>query len=189
MPSSPAAATASTPVLLLETLLEKRPEDVPHECHAELAVLLGEPGIPEQCVVQIAFGREMGERHVKKIARLVSDARRARMSVDDYVADRSRSGGLPRDALVRRFRGEWQGAPSSERIRAGVASLRRTAALVPEQLRPPLLCAVAWLQWAQGRRAVAMSYLGEALRIESGNVLAGGLRAHIVSATPEWLDA
>jgi hypothetical protein len=176
-------------VLLVETVLEKPPEDVPPECHAELAILLAMPGIPEQCIVQIAFGRETGERHVQKIAHLLSDARQAGMSVDDYVAERSRSGDIPRDALVRRFRGEWRGSPSSERTRAGVALLRQTAARVPEHLRPPLLCAVAWLQWAQGRRAVAMSCLAEALRIEPENVLAAGLQAHISSTTPEWLEA
>lgn len=175
-------------VLLIETVLEKRPEDVPHECHAELAILLAMPGIPEQTIVQIAFGREMGERNVEKMARLLHDARREGMSVDDLVAERSRSGSLPRDGLVRRFQGEWRGSPSPERVSAGVASLRRTAALVPEHLRPPLLCALAWLQWAQARRAVAMSYLAEALRIEPGHLLAAGLAAHMASATPEWLE-
>jgi len=175
-------------VLLIETVLEKPPDDVPHECHAELAILLAMPGIPEQSIVQIAFGRETGERNVEKTARLLRDARRAGMSVDDYVAERSRSGDLPRDALVRRFHGAWTASPSFERVRAGGASLRRTAALVPEHLRPPLLCALAWLQWARARRAVATSYLAEALRIEPGNLLAAGLAAHIASATPEWLE-
>lgn len=87
-------------VLLIETVLEKRPEDVPHECHAELAILLAMPGIPEQSIVQIAFGRETGERNVEKMARLLHDARREGMSVDDLVAERSRSGSLPRGHLL-----------------------------------------------------------------------------------------
>jgi hypothetical protein len=52
-------------VLLIETVLDKRPEDVPHECHAELAILLAMPGIPEQSIVQTAFGRDAGERNVE----------------------------------------------------------------------------------------------------------------------------
>lgn len=175
-------------VLLVETVLEQRREDTPHECHAELAVLLTLPSIPEQAVLQIAFGREMGERHMRKIARLLRDARRAGMSADDYVAELSRSDGLPPDGLVRRFRGEWKSPPSFERAEAGIALLRHTAALVPDVLRPPLLCGVAWLQWALGRRAIAASNLAEALRIEPGNVLAAALQTHIMSVTPKWLS-
>jgi hypothetical protein len=44
------------------------------------------------------------------------------------------------------------------------------------------------LQWALGRRAIAASYLAEALRIEPGNVLAAALQTHIMSVTPKWLS-
>src|SRR5690606_41550599 len=82
-------------VLLIETVLEKRPEDVPHECHAELAILLAMPGIPQQSIVQIPFGRETGERNVEQMARLQHDPPRARVSVADLVAARRRFGSSP----------------------------------------------------------------------------------------------
>ena len=40
---------------------------------------------------------------------------------------------------------------------------------------PPLLCAIAWLQWARGKRAIAAGYLAEASRIEPEHILAFGL--------------
>ncbi len=39
------------------------------------------------------------------------------------------------------------------------ALLRRVASLAPPFLRLPLLCTIAWLHWAQGKRALAMAYL------------------------------
>lgn len=87
------------------------------------------------------------------------------------------------------FRGESRRRPDEKRIQQGIAFLRTTCALTPEAGRVPLLCAIAWLHWARGQRAVAMSYLAEARRVESTHVLAHGLSAFFTGGMPEWVDA
>lgn len=175
-------------VALVETLLEKAAEEVTAEMHAEIAFLALVPGVPEQIALQVAFGSGVGERNARKFARLITQARLVGRSVDEHVAELAASDAIPRDDLVRLFLGEERQPPSLDRIGPGIAIFRRTASLVPESLRPPLLCVIAWLQWAHGRRPVAMAYLAETSRIEPHNVLARGLRAHFLAAVPKWLE-
>ena len=58
---------------------------------------------------------------------------------------------------------------------------------VPEPVRPPLLCVLAWLHWARGQRALAMAYGNEASRIEPEHVLSHGLSGVISSKLPVWV--
>lgn len=175
-------------VPLVETLLELEPDELTAPMHAQLAMFGVLPSIPEAMVLQIAFGRKVGEQHTMKIARLMTRARRRGLSVDEYVAELSAAGAIPRDNLVRLFLGEARRSPSIDRIRRGIALLRTTASVVPEPFRPPLLCAIAWLLWSRGSRPVALAYLAEASRIEPGHVLAYGLSVLISSTMPAWHD-
>jgi hypothetical protein len=175
-------------VPLVEALLDGELRDISPALHARLAAMVMGPSVPEQLVLQIAFGREAGETHALKIVRLIAEAEERGLSVDDYIAELSAADAVPHDRIVRLFLGEAGPSPSAERIRRGIELLRRTASLVPYPLRPPLLCSIAWLQWARGRRAVAMAYVEEASRIEPDDVLAYGLSVHLPSRMPAWLD-
>lgn len=157
--------------------------------HAQLMVICGYPGGPEAIALQAAFGRAVGEEQSAKLARLTTQAARAGMTADEYVQHRQEPAVVPRDRLVQLFLGESSNPPSDERLRRAVAVLRRTAALAPETMRALLLSTIAWMLWARGKRAVALAYLAEALRLEPDCVLADGLRLHFRARTPVWLES
>lgn len=175
-------------VPLLESCLAHRDTELSVPLVAEFALMTMFPAIPETIAVQVAFGRGAGEEQVREMARLIARARNHGTTVDDYVAELAAADAVPRGKLVRLFHGETNRVPDRDRIRRGIAVLRVIAALVPEPARPPLLCAIAWLQWAQGKRAVAAAYLHEAIRIEPGHILARGLAALVASKMPRWAN-
>lgn len=174
-------------VPLLEACLEDAPDDVTPQLVAELALLTALPALPETIAVQIAFGRGAGDEQIREMARLFSRARHRGLTVDEYVAELVEADAVPRGKLVRLFHGETSRVPDPERMQRGIALLRRTASLVPPQLRPPLLCVIAWLHWARGKRAHAMAYLAEAQRIEPEHILAFGLNWLVTTKRPRWI--
>jgi hypothetical protein len=154
--------------------------------HAQLMVMFGFPTIPESLALQTAFGRRVGEQQHLKLVRLSDRAQRRGLSVDEYVDDLRRRNAVEHDHLVRKFLGKISHEPDESRLETAVSILRRTAALAPEELRPPVLCAIAWMLWARGRGVLALAHLAEALRIEPGHVLACGLMLHFSGTTPKW---
>lgn len=156
--------------------------------HAQLIMMCQFPSIPESMVVQIAFGRRAGEEQLRKIVRMIARAQHRRLTVDEYVADLSARDAVPHDGPVKLFLGESTRTPSAERIRHAVALLRTTAALAAEPMRPPILGALAWLLWAQGKRAVALHYLAEAGRIDPSQPIVYGLSVHFSDHLPAWLE-
>ncbi|WP_374977958.1 hypothetical protein ACEYYH_09640 [Microbacterium trichothecenolyticum] len=171
-------------VPLIEACLES--VDLAPALAAQLAFLSMFPSVPETIAMQVGFGRSIGEEQIRDIARLFSRAARRGVTVDDYVAELDVAGELPRGKLVRLFHGETRRIPDPDRMTRGVALLRSVLALVPDTARPPLLCAIAWLQWARGKRAVAMAYVAEAQRIDATHILAYGLSWLITTKTPRW---
>ncbi|MGO2746532.1 hypothetical protein [Microbacterium sp.] len=176
-------------VPIVESLFDDEVASIGIPFHVQLMMMCEYPSIPEALVVQVAFGRKAGEEHSRKIARLADRAQRRGLTIDEYVQHLHDTGTVPRDRLMRLFLGETRRPPSDERLRRAVEVLRRTAALSPEPLRGPVLSAIAWMQWARGRRAVSLAYLEEALRVEPRSILAGGLRMHFLQRTPAWLTA
>lgn len=186
--ASPHAEAFALAVPLLESLLDDDPDTVPGALLAQLIFMSQFPALPEAIALQVAFGRFVGEQNVRRLARLVTRARRRGLSVDEYVVRLGAADAVPSDTLTRLFRGEARRAPDATRIRCGIALLRRTASLAPPPSRSHLLCAIGWLHWARGQRAIAAAYLAEASRLEPGHILAYGLRAHITSSQgPAWL--
>ncbi|UNK70958.1 hypothetical protein [Microbacterium sp. H1-D42] len=149
-------------VPVIESLFDDGVKSISPAFHAQLIMMCQFPNIPEIMVVQIAFGREVGE---ETIGRGSAQARHARL-----------------------FNGESQRPPDEQRIRTAIPVLRRSAALAAEPLRPSLLCAVAWMLWALGNRPVAMAYLAEASRIESSHELTLDLQTHFSLAMPAWVE-
>lgn len=174
---------------LVETLVERDAQDPSPTLLAQLIFFTVLPAAPEALALQIAFGRKRGEQQARKIARLRTGARRYRITVDQYVRKLAAARKIPRDKLVRLFHGEGSKPPSVARVDRGISVLRTAAGAVPEAFRPPLLCALAWLQWACGRRAIAAAYLAEATRIDAENLLAYGLGVIFSTKVPEWVDA
>lgn len=175
-------------VPLIEALLDQAPTHMSVEMIAQLCAMAMYPAVPEAMVLQIAFGRKIGEQHSLKIARLLARARRRGVSADEYVAELAAQEAIPHDKLVRLLRGEARRAPSTNRVRKGITLLRRVASFLPCAFQPPLLCSLAWLHWSRGQRAIALAYLREATRIDPSNVLAGGLSATFSERLPAWLD-
>lgn len=174
-------------VPIVETLFDDTCRISP-EFHAQLIMMCQFPSVPESMVAQIAFGRRVGEEQVRKIARIIARARHRGVSVDEYVADLHAQDAVPHDRLVKMFLGESKRTPSADRITLATGLLRTTAALAAESQRPPVLCAIAWLLWAQGKRALAMNYLAEASRIDPDHPTAFGLSVHFSENLPAWLD-
>lgn len=174
-------------VPLLEALLPTDPDGIRAQDFAQLAYLAQFPGVAQPIALQLAFGPAAGEANRRKIMRVFDAARARGVAMDDYVTKMRADGAIPHDALVRLFLGEERRRPSTNRVRLGIALLRRTASMVPAEYRPPLLCAVAWLHWSRGQRAVAQIYLAEASRIEPSDILAYSLMEHFGSRMPSWL--
>jgi hypothetical protein len=174
-------------VPLLETCLEADADEPAPPLVAQLAFMAALPAVPESIALQVAFGRRVGEAQTREFGRLIARARQRGVSVDEYVANLVAADALPRGTLVRLFHGESRRTPDAARVKRGIAMLRGIASLVPPMLRPPLLCTIAWLHWAGGKRALAAAYLAEASRIDPENVLAYGLSWLISTKIPSWL--
>lgn len=184
--ASPHELAFEVSIPLLESYLREDPSDLGSRLLAQLTFMAQFPALPEQLALQTAFGRRVAEEHVSEVARLVSRAARRGLTVDEYVAHLAATDSVPATRTTRLFKGEARRAPNPTRIAKGIALLRYTAAAAPEPLRPPLLCAAAWLLWARGKRAHAIGYLAEALRIEPEHILAGGLAVLVADGLPLW---
>lgn len=176
-------------VPLVESLLRGEPDSVQPADVAELVVMSAFPSLAEAVALQIAFGREVGVEHRRRWLSLITEAKLNEMSVDEYVMTLTRHPDFTCDRVSRLFRGDEKQNPTGERLRRGIALLRRVIALAPTPYRAGLLCALAWLQWANGKRPIACAYLEEAASLEPGHVLVFGLIEHFSSRMPAWLDA
>lgn len=171
-------------VPIVESLFDDEVSEYGVRFHVQLMMMCAYPSIPEALALQTAFGRSVGEEQLTKIVRLSDRAHRRGMSVDECVERLRSQDAVPHDRL---FLGESVRAPSDRRLRRAVALLRRTAALSPGPSGTPVLCAIAWMLWARGRRAIALAYLAEALRLEPDSILARGLTLHFREHTPAWI--
>lgn len=185
-PHSPTALVVPLVEVMFDT---DRAELFEIELHAQFVFLSAIPTLPEGMALQIAFGRRTGEDVARKYARVFARAGQRGMTADALVAELDATGAVPKDRTYHLFRGESRRRPDDERMRQGIAFLRTTSALTPEQGRAPLLCAIAWLHWARGQRAIAMSYLEEARRVEPSHILTYGLTVLFTAGLPTWVEA
>ncbi|WP_156761163.1 hypothetical protein [Microbacterium karelineae] len=173
-------------VPFLESLLDDPPDELPLAACAQIVHMVEYPAVPEIVVIQTAFGRRAGEEMVRHLERLFARARQRNLSVDEYIADAADTGRIAHDRTARMFRGEVRRAPDDERMRTAIRILRRAASLVPPELRSHLLCAIGWLQWARGRRPVALAYLAEAERTDSGCPFPLAITELVSARRPRW---
>ncbi|WP_165310786.1 DUF4192 family protein [Microbacterium protaetiae] len=146
--------------MVTETLLDSEVDALRPESIVEFVMLGATPLIIETMALQIAFGQKIAERESKRMAR-----------------------GMPSPL----FEGDEQRRPSVHRCAHAMVVLRRVAAFYPGKLGAGVLCVIAWLAWARGRRALAVAYLDEARRLDPEYVLARRLSGLVTTKLPEWL--
>jgi hypothetical protein len=80
--------------------------------------------------------------------------------------------------------------PDPERVDAAIELLKAIAARAPRPDRPPLLCMLAWLNWALGRSSVAHLFVTAAQEIDDRYGLAELIRTVLDRGMlPEWAFA
>ncbi|WP_110590460.1 hypothetical protein [Microbacterium suaedae] len=173
-------------VPFFESLLEGSFDDISLAAYAQLIHMVEYPAIPDLIVVQAAFGRRAGEETIRDLERTCARARQKNRSVDGYIDDLAETERLASNRTARKFGGEVRRLPDDERTRLAIRILRRATSLAPPELRTHLLCAIGWLQWARGRRPVALTYLAEAQRTGSGCPLPVAMTALVSSRRPRW---
>jgi hypothetical protein len=171
---------------LLETVLDREPSEVPPAELAQLAFFSLFPAVPEQFALQIAFGWSIAHEHVRDCAPQLEEEDVGAMSADGYLAGLDPWADVFDTRAGRRFRGESLREPSRERVERGIAAFRRAAAHAPEALRPPLLCVVAWLFWAIGKRPHGLAHLAGIGRHDFAGDLVQALREHLATHAPLW---
>jgi hypothetical protein len=92
------------------------------------------------------------------------------------------------DELSRMFCGGGVRRPDADRVRAAIALVGRAAVHAPAELRPPLLCMLAWLSWSLGLSSVAMRRLDEAVALDPSFGPAASIRV-LTEVLPEWTFA
>jgi hypothetical protein len=92
---------------------------------------------------------------------------------------------IPDDELDEMFCGGGAHRPDADRVRAVIALVARAAVHAAPELRPPLLCMLAWLTWSLGLVSVAMRRLDEAVAIDPSFGPAASMR-ELTEALPAW---
>ncbi|MBN9216016.1 MAG: hypothetical protein ABS62_10790 [Microbacterium sp. SCN 70-200] len=173
-------------ISIVETLFDDEVTSYSPTFHAQLTLMLQFPLVPESTATQVAFGRGMGENALLLIERIAAAAYARGITVDERVEELAARGDVGHDLSSRCLRGEIRRVPNGGRMQKAVELFRLTAAYAPEQLRPPVLCVIAWLLWAAGKRALALAYLREALAIEPGHLLAQSFSILMSRSRPDW---
>jgi len=115
------------------------------------------------------------------------------LATGDRVLDDAESfaAGTPAESLDSGVLMLGQGPrPDPERVEVAIELLKAIAARAPRPDRPPLLCMLAWLNWALGRSSVAHLFVTAAQEIDARYGLAELLRTVLDRGMlPEWAFA
>lgn len=162
--------------------------DVPIEVLAHLVALAQSASDRDTMMMQFAFGRIVGEAVDAENERL-NDLRYERGgTMDDLVASELAAGLLSHDdEFMGLLWGRGSLRPDVDRVKKAIGMLSFAAANVPDFLRTPPLCMIAWLTWTLGLSTAAGSLAKAALEIDPqygmAHVLLGMLsQGHV----PDW---
>ncbi|MBG6109109.1 DUF4192 domain-containing protein [Frigoribacterium sp. CG_9.8] len=137
---------------------------------ALLAFVLQGPPIRDLIMLQWSFGIEVGDR--------LWERDRLDGCADADLEDLADLGDLMMGIGPR---------PDPHRIEGGIALLLELTSRAEDVRRPPLLCMLAWLNWALGHGSQAGLHLEEALAIAPGYSMAQLLRSMTgTGILPEW---
>jgi hypothetical protein len=76
--------------------------------------------------------------------------------------------------------------PDADRVEKGIALLVAVVPQLADEKRPPLLCMLAWLNWALGLGSRAGRYLDEVIAIDPDYSMAAVLSTLFGIGLPEW---
>ncbi|WP_022884214.1 DUF4192 domain-containing protein [Glaciibacter superstes] len=139
---------------------------------AGLLFLVQEPPIRDQIMLQIAFGREVGEETYDVNVRYAAIQRATGLSMDEIViaeelrlrsSEQESPKGIGGVRMADRMVGWSNERPDPERIQHAIDVLKKIIALSPRAARPAPLCMLAWLSWALGRGSVGGMFVDKAL--------------------------
>ena len=154
-----------------EEALQLRPDSIDDRAAAVLILCLQSPMARDVVMLQWAFGLEVGELALEENARYFDGADPAEFLVAPLMW-----GDGPR--------------PNVPRVLAAITLVKAIAARAPRSTRPPLLCQLAWFNWALGRSSLAGRFIEEAERIDDRYGLAELLRSMLDAGhLPEWAFA
>jgi hypothetical protein len=172
---------------LVERILGYEPGDVPFPLMVQLAVLALLPARRDEMTLQMAFGRAVGEQARADADHWQERQRATGQSMDDVIAAEAAVGDLPGE-IGGHMSGDSDRVPDVDRIRRATGILRRIVAHLPADLRPDLLCMLAWQHWALGAGTAAGHHLDAALRVDPDHGMARVLTALIgTGKIPEWV--
>jgi len=156
---------------VLELILSHDVARLDERAAAFVIAIARSPALRDVVMLQWAFDLETGDRVLDDAARFAAGE----------PADRLSSGGLMLGQGPR---------PDPERIDSAIELLKAIAARAPRPSRPPLLCMLAWLNWALGRSSVAHLFIVAAQEIDARYGLAELLRTVLDRGMlPEWAFA
>ncbi|GAA3761877.1 hypothetical protein GCM10022240_13090 [Microbacterium kribbense] len=176
-------------VTFVEELLEFEPDDVPVRALARLAAFSVLRARRDEIVLQMAFGRAIGQRARREADELHEAQRVTGQSMDEVVAARYGTGrGAAASVSGGLFTGTSRRRPHVERMRRARRVLGRVIVNLPEHLQPDLRCMLAWLEWGLGSGTAAGAHVDAALRIRPDHSLAGLLHTLFSGGRlPEWV--
>jgi hypothetical protein len=131
----------------VEMAFQIDPVEMPDRAAAMLIHLAQSPALRDVLMMQWAFDRDTGDR-------VLDDAGRFRDGADAASLDTATLmlGEGPR--------------PDAPRIEAALPIVKALVARAPRGHRPPLLCILAWLNWALGRSSVAQRFVDDAVAVD-----------------------
>lgn len=177
------------PIDLLEYLLTRDPDTVGPLSLARLLSTLLTEGDVDRTVLQIAFGRAVGDASWQ--ATLANRRRAAEAGVQpvDILRDDHENGRMPEDGLRRAgmLIGDTPTRPDPGRLHRGALLLGRAVVHCGLPERSWAMCALAWVRWAVGLATAADALVREAIRIDPGNTLAPIYAAILHTTPPVWI--
>ncbi len=188
---TPVPAALADPIDFVEELLRRDVADTPQSVLARLAVLGQQHTHRDEMTLQIAFGRRVGRRARAENRRWLDMQAETGLSMDEVVrAEFEAAGGPVASPMGELLMGESDTPPRPARIDRAIGILRHTITHLPLDLRPDLLCMLAWLHWAMGSSTAAGAHIDAALSIDAGHGMAQVLSVLVSSGkVPRWIFA
>ncbi|GAA1935453.1 hypothetical protein GCM10009775_29110 [Microbacterium aoyamense] len=159
------------PIPFLERLLSHDSDDIGPATIARLVTMMQSEGDVDRTVLQIAFGAKTGAASWRRTLEVRALAAQAGTTPHEYLMKHDRDNPGTRrigDLLT----GQTSEMPSPRRLQRGAALLARVAVHAPPMHQPHLLCALAWVLWAQGLSSAAHELLARCLRTAPEHPLA-----------------
>jgi len=179
------------PVDFVEVLLRREADDTPLRVLAQLAALSVHHAHRDVMTLQIAFGRKTGRRALAENERWLALQRERGQTMDEVVrAEFESAGGPTASEMGQLFIGECDTRPRPARVRRAIGIIGRAIAHLPPDLRPDLLCMLAWLHWSLGSSTAAGTHITAALAIEPAHGMAAILQVLVMNGKiPQWVFA